>query len=270
MDRTEQLKEYLAFASRLAREAGKITLKYYRSAIEVERKSDQSPVTIADRETEKYLVDQIRAKYPDHGILGEELGRVNPDAEWKWVLDPIDGTQAFIHGVPLYTILIALMHKGKSLVGVIYNPPQDELCAAAAGLGCTYNGAPCRVSGVADLERARVHCTDYAHLASERPRLVGAILRKVHFARTWADGYGYMMVATGRADAMLDPALNPWDVAPLIPVITEAGGVFTDMDGNPGDEAPQGLATHGVASNGLLQEQLLALTKLDTFQIAEE
>lgn len=265
-----QLAEYLDFASTIAREAGKVTLRYYRTLIEVERKSDESPVTIADRETEKYLVGQIRARYPQHGILGEEFGEVNPHAEWKWVLDPIDGTQAFIHGVPLYTVLVALMHNNKPLVGVVYNPPQDELCAAATGLGCTYNGVPCHVSSVADLDRARVHCTDWAHLMAERPMLAESILQKVHFARTWADAYGYMMVATGRADVMLDPKLNPWDVAPLIPIISEAGGMFTDMDGNPGDDTPTGLADHGAASNGVLHEQLLALTMLDSNKITEE
>lgn len=261
MAEAERLGEYLEFAAELAREAGKVTLNYYRSAIEIERKSDMSPVTIADRETEKYLVESIRAAYPEHGILGEELGQVNPDAEWKWVLDPIDGTQAFIHGVPLYTVLVALMHNNKPLVGVIYNPPQDELVAAAIGLGCTYNGQPCRVSRVAELERARIHTTDWSSIMAARPRLTNALLQTVHFARSWADGYGYLLVATGRADAMLDPHLNPWDVAPLIPVITEAGGRFTTMDGTPGDE--NGLPDNGIASNGLIHGDLLSLAALD-------
>lgn len=261
MAETEKLREYMDFAANLAREAGKVTLKYYRSAIEVERKSDMSPVTIADRETEKFLVDSIRAKYPDHGILGEELGQVNPDAEWKWVLDPIDGTQAFIHGVPLYTILVALLHKNKPLVGVIYNPPQDELVVAAIGLGCACNGRPCRVSRVDQLARARVHTTDWSSIAAARPKLTNALLQTVHFARTWADGYGYLLVATGRADAMLDPHLNPWDIAPLIPVITEAGGRFTTMDGMSADA--DGLADNGIASNGLVHNELLSLAALD-------
>lgn len=261
------LREYMNFAANLAREAGKVTLNYYRSMITIERKSDMSPVTVADRQTEQFLVDSIRAAYPDHGILGEELGALNPAAEWKWVLDPIDGTQAFIHGVPLYTVLIALLHDNMPRVGVIYNPPQDELVAAAVGLGCTYNGQPCRVSQVNQLERARVHTTDWSSIAAARPKLTNALLQSAHFARTWADGYGYMLVATGRADAMLDPHLNPWDVAPLIPIITEAGGRFTTMDGLSDETA---LPDNGIASNGLIHKDLLSLAALDTHMAQEE
>ncbi|MCE5230543.1 inositol monophosphatase family protein [bacterium] len=264
----KKLLEYAHFAAHLAREAGKVTLKYYRSMLQIERKSDQSPVTVADRETERYLVETIRSVYPDHGILGEELGEVNPDAPWRWVLDPIDGTQAFIHGVPLYTVLVALMHENEPLIGVIYNPPQDELVAAAKGLGCNYNGQPCHVSHVDQLSRARVHSTDWSSLAAHRPRFTRALLDTIHFGRTWADGYGYMLVATGRADAMLDPVLNPWDIAPLIPIITEAGGRFTTMEGAPADE--NGLADNGIASNGLIHDQILELSGFDTVHPVEE
>src|SRR5688572_70395 len=141
----QSLAAYLAFASSLARDAGPITLKYFRTPLAIELKQDQSPVTIADRETEQFMRARIHAQYPDHGILGEEFGEINPGARLRWIIDPIDGTQAFIHGIPLYTVLIALEIDGDAAVGVIHCPPLDETVAAATGLGCSYNNAPCQV-----------------------------------------------------------------------------------------------------------------------------
>jgi fructose-1,6-bisphosphatase/inositol monophosphatase family enzyme len=141
MDRegnSNTLGDYLEFAKALAVEAGKVTLKYFRRNIVVEYKSDASPVTIADRETEQFMRSAVHQRYPQHGILGEENGETNPGAQWRWILDPIDGTQAFIHGVPLYTVLIALESSGESMLGVIHCPPLDETVAAAAGCGCTF------------------------------------------------------------------------------------------------------------------------------------
>ena len=254
----QELQRYLDFARELAREAGKLTLGHFRTELEVELKSDESPVTIADRETEKLLVRRILDQFPQHGILGEEFGQVNPEASWRWILDPIDGTQAFIHGVPLYTVLIALTWEQEPYLGVIHNPPQDETVAAATGLGCFYNGRPCRVSRRERLADARVHTTDWANLAHHRPEFSRRLLGETKFARSWADGYGYLMVATGRADVMVDPVLSLWDVAPLYTVITEAGGRFTDFDGNGSIHSG-----HGIASNDVLHEQLLALARCD-------
>ncbi len=253
-----ELKTYLDFASEIAREAGRITLQYFRTVIEIERKSDDSPVTIADRETEQHLIQRIRDQFPNHGILGEELGQVNAGSSWRWILDPIDGTQSFIHGVPLYTVLVALMHEDTPHLGVIYNPPSDDLVAAATGLGCTLNGRPTHVSTVGDFARARVHTTDWSHLAARRPRFTHELLGKLHFARTWGDGFGYMMVASGRAEAMIDPKLSAWDVAPMVPILTEAGGRFTSLEGEV-----DALAASGLATNGILHDQLLALARLD-------
>ena len=254
----ETLKEYLTFATDLAREAGKITLKYFRGRLDVEQKSDASPVTIADRETEQFIRSAIRARYPAHGILGEEFGEENLGAPWRWVIDPIDGTRSFVHGVPLYTVLLALEHDGEPKLGVIYNPPQDEMVAAAEGQGCTYNGAPCHVSGVSELGQAWMHASDYAELVRLRPKFSAELLARVGHARTWGDAYGYMMVANGRADVMLDPVMSHWDLACLKPIIQEAGGTFTDLDGNDGAHAE-----HTLATNGLLHEQVLNLARLD-------
>lgn len=255
---TAQLSEYLAFARDLAREAGKVTLQYYHRELAIEHKSDSSPVTIADRETEQFIRAEIRERYPDHGLLGEEFGEENAGSPWRWVIDPIDGTQAFIHGVPLYTVLLALEYEGDSVLGVIHNPPQDETVAAATALGCTYNGLPCHVSQTESLARAWVHVTDYADLARRRPRFCAALLAASGFARSWADAYGYLMVASGRADVMIDPIMSPWDIGPLKPIILEAGGRITDLDGQPAMGAESILAT-----NGLLHDQVLEMLKLD-------
>lgn len=254
----QQLAEYLEFARELAREAGQVTLKYFRKNVHIESKSDESPVTIADRETEQFIRAAIRQRYPEHGILGEEFGEENPGSPFRWIIDPIDGTRSFIHGVPLYTVLLALEHEGDSCLGVIHNPPLDETVAAAVGLGCTYNGAPCHVTKTSDLSKAYVHVTDYAELARLRPQFTQGLLRSAGFGRSWADAYGYLLVATGRADVMLDPVMSLWDSAALKPVIEEAGGRFTDLSGKATIHAKDTVAT-----NGLLHEAVLALTKLD-------
>jgi histidinol phosphatase-like enzyme (inositol monophosphatase family) len=255
---TTQLAEYLQFARELACAAGKVTLKYYRQKLTVEEKSDSSPVTIADRETEQFVRAEIRKRYPDHGLLGEEFGEENHGSPWRWVIDPIDGTQSFIHGAPLYTVLLALEFGGESVLGVIHNPPQDETVAAATGLGCTYNGVPCRVSHAGDLSKAWAQVTDYADLMRHRPQFCAALLAQVGFSRAWGDAYGYLMVATGRAEIMIDPVMSLWDYAPLKPIITEAGGQFSDLEGNPTIQNKNTLAT-----NGLLHAQLLELAKMD-------
>lgn len=250
----EKLREFLAFATAISREAGKITLKYFRRQIEVERKADLSPVTVADRETESFIRKAIRETYPDHGLLGEEHGEVESTSGYKWIVDPIDGTKSFIHGIPLYTVLIALLKDGEPLVGVIHNPPLGETAAAAAGLGCTLNGKPCSVSPVAELKNARIQITDPADLMQRYPAFARTILEQAPFCRTWGDGYGYLLVASGRAEVMLDPVLSPWDVAPLKVIITEAGGKLTDFSGRSA-----ALPESAVAANGELHAEVLRL-----------
>jgi histidinol phosphatase-like enzyme (inositol monophosphatase family) len=250
--RRHKLAEYLAFASELAVEAGEITLKYFRTDLAVESKSDDSPVTVADRETEHFLRDAIAAKFPDHGILGEEHGEINAGARWRWVLDPIDGTQAFIHGVPLYTTLIALECSGEQVLGVIHCPPLAETVAAAVGYGCTLNGAPCRVSDVEDIAQARLNVTDYADLTRRHPAFAAALLGKVRMARGWADAYSYLLVATGRAEIGLDPVMSLWDIAPLKPIIEEAGGKFTDFNNTPTVQTGNAIATNGKIHDAVL------------------
>ena len=251
-------REWLELAKGLAVEAGRITLKYFQRDFAIEYKSDATPVTIADRETEAFLRTSLAQRFPQHGILGEEQGETNPGAEWRWVLDPIDGTQSFIHGVPLYTTLIALQAGGKSVLGIIHCPPLEETVAAAVGCGCTFNGRPTQVTAVNKLSQARVNATDYADFMRRTPRFARALLDEAKMCRGWADGYGYLLVASGRAEVALDPVVALWDYAPLKPIIEEAGGRCTDFHGRP--ELP---VDSFLASNGRVHDRLLELARLD-------
>ncbi|HOE96827.1 MAG TPA: inositol monophosphatase family protein [Candidatus Sumerlaeota bacterium] len=254
----DEIDTYLKFAVQLAHEAGRITLRYYRQGVAVDLKADESPVTIADRDTEAFMRERIMEQFPDHGIIGEEHGRHNPDARWQWILDPIDGTQSFIRGIPLYTVLLALECSGESHLGVIHCPAQDETVAAATGKGCTYNGEPCRVRATARLEEAWVNVTNVADLARRRPRFTEALLRRAQSVRTWADAYSYLQVAAGRTDIAIDPVMNLWDIAPIKPIIQEAGGRFSDFNGNSSIHT-----TNALVSTGPLHDELLALARLD-------
>lgn len=249
-----ELQEYLTFAKKIAVSAGDITLDYFSKDITVEFKKDKSPVTIADRNCEKFLTKKILAQYPEHGIIGEEFGKTNESAMYQWVLDPIDGTKSFIHHIPLYTVLIALLVNNEPRLGVIHNPPLSETVAAATGLGCTFNDRPCSVSTTGDLGEAYIQATDYADLARRHPAFTEKLLSRAYCCRTWGDAYGYLLVATGRSDVMIDPVMNLWDIAPLKTIIIEAGGMFTDFSG-----VGNGLGMSALASNGFLHSSILSM-----------
>lgn len=249
------LKNLLAYATTLAERAGDITMKYYQSSLAVENKADDSPVTIADRESETYLRGEIEKRFPEDGIVGEEFGVKEGRSGRRWIFDPIDGTKTFIRGTPLYGTMIGLEIDGEARVGVIRYPATRETLAAAIGHGCFYNGAPCRVSGVDSLARATGLTTDLAHFT----QYLGAdalarYIARLGLVRTWGDCYGYLLLATGRADVMIDPIMNPWDVAATLPIIVESGGRATDLDGACHVDMPRLIAT-----NGILHEQVLAL-----------
>ena len=248
------MKEYLDFAVGLSEEAGRITLSYFNKQIDVELKEDSSPVTVADRKTESLIREAIREKYPEHGILGEEFGAVETGSPYTWIIDPIDGTKSFIHGIPLYTVLIALLKNGEPSVGVIHNPPLGETAAAAVGMGCTLNGSTCRVSPTASLEQANVQVTDPADLMRRYPVFTGRLFERIRLCRSWGDGYGYLLVASGRVDAMLDPVLAPWDAAPLKVIISEAGGMMTDFSGRS-----KALCESAIAANERLHREIIGL-----------
>jgi histidinol phosphatase-like enzyme (inositol monophosphatase family) len=216
----------------LARLTGDIALAHYRSNLVVETKADGSPVTAADRAAETAAREWVRRLFPADGILGEEFGEERPGAARRWVIDPIDGTKSFVRGVPLWGSLVALCEGEQVLAGAAYFPAVAELVAAAPGRGCWWNGSSCKVSLVSRVDDALVLTTDerFLDLPSRRPGW-DIVSRAARVSRTWGDCYGYLLVATGRAEGMFDPILSPWDSAALQPIITEAGGVFTDWDG---------------------------------------
>ena len=249
--------ELIQFAVELARGAGDITLKYFRRTPETTTKTDGSYVTIADREAEAYIRRQIRERFPDDGILGEEEGESQGRSGRRWIIDPIDGTFSFVHGVPFYGVLIGVETDGEMSAGVINIPALGELVSAAKGLGCYLNGEPTQVSQTRRLEDALLLCTDFT--ACERYGFGEAAKRlqsRARTSRTWGDCYGYVLVATGRADVMLDPVMNVWDCAALLPIMEEAGGTFTDWRGVGAVDAGNSIAT-----NGLLFDEVMSLVK---------
>lgn len=246
--------EILSLAEDLAQRAGRLTLEHFGGVLEPESKADGTPVTRADREAEILIRDAVLERYPEHGILGEEFGEVNPEADTRWILDPIDGTLSFSRGVPLYGVMIGVESAGEPIVGVVDFPALGETVAAGIGLGCRWNGKPCGVSDVDQLENALLLTTDErrARFHSVTPGW-DALQGRCAFARTWGDCYGHILVATGRADAMVDPELSPWDAAPLLTILTEAGGRFTSVEGRASIHDGS-----GVSSNGRLHEAILA------------
>ena len=218
----------------VARRAGGLALESFGGPIAVEAKHDGSPVTIADRAAEQLAREWISERFPDDGILGEEFGLVRPDAPRRWILDPIDGTLSFIRGVPLWGTLVAVAEGDAVIAGAAFFPALGELVVAARACGCWWNGRPCAVSQVAGLGDATVLATD-TRFPERRARRDAwdSLARQSRVARTWGDCYGYLLVATGRADVMVDDVVSAWDAAAILPIIEEAGGVLTDWAGNP-------------------------------------
>ncbi len=242
----------IAPAADLARLTGDIALGHYRSNLEIEIKADGSPVTRADRAAELAAREWVDRYFPDDGLLGEEFGEERPNAARRWIIDPIDGTKSFVRGVPLWGSLVALCEGERVLVGAAYFPAIAEIIAAAPGAGCWWNGSRCAVSSVHDLARATVLTTDDRFL--ERPSLRSGwerVSAAASISRTWGDCFGYLLVATGRAEAMFDPIMSPWDAAALQPVIEEAGGVFTDWTGNSTAFGGSSIATNRALASSI-------------------
>lgn len=243
------VQDLMAFAVDLAEAGGRAALGHFRTAgLAVDRKADDSPVTVADRQAEEVMRARIRAAHPDDGIVGEEGDDVPSRSGRTWYLDPIDGTKSFVHGVPLFTTLVACHDPDGALVGVIHAPALAETTVAGRGEGCLHGGSPARVSDTTALAEAYVMTSGVEWWPEDlRPLAVAPPFT----LRTWGDGYGFSLVATGRADAMLDPEASPWDLAPMPVILEEAGGRFTGTDGQEG-------MAHGsaLASNGHLHEAL--------------
>jgi len=223
--------EFLALAERLADAARPVIRRYFRTAVAIDDKADDSPVTIADREAEAAMRVLIRDAFPDHGILGEEHGAENTGAEWVWVLDPIDGTKAFITGKPCFGTLIALAHRGKPVLGIIDQAITDERWLGAAGRPTTFNGRPIGVRACDDLAKAYAYTTGPEYFdAATRPAW-DRIAARVKLPRYGADCYAYGLLALGFVDLVVEAGLKPYDYAALVPVIQGAGGIVTDWLG---------------------------------------
>ena len=233
----------------VARLCGDAALRHFRTGLNVEFKNDGSEVTRADREAEAVARDWIGRRFPNDAIRGEELGWEQKAGGRRWIIDPIDGTRSFVRGVPLWGSLVALEENGVIIAGAINCPATGDFLVAARGAGCWHNGSRTSVSTTGTFATATILTTDSrfrAHPARlQRWTELGS---KVANARSWGDCYGYVLVATGRADLMVDDRMSPWDVAALIPVIEEAGGVFTDWEGRPG------IGPDAIASNAILAQ----------------
>ena len=229
---TQAPEDLLAGAESLARLTGGVALRHYRTALSVERKADGSPVTAADRAAEQAAREWVRANFPSDGVLGEEFGEERPGARRRWIIDPIDGTKSFVRGVPLWGSLVALCEGDTVLAGAAFFPAVDEIVVAAPGAGCWWNGRRCFVSSVSDLAVSTALTTDehFSERLEWRPGWE-RLSTRVEVSRSWGDCFGYLLVATGRAEIRCDPVLSPWDAAALQPIIVESGGVFTDWSG---------------------------------------
>lgn len=257
----------LELAREIALEAGEFTLKYFRNEdLDVERKGDGSPVTAADRGAEELLRERIAAAFPEDGILGEEFPETPGKSGRKWILDPIDGTKPFVHGVPLYTNLIAVLDEatGEPVLGVINAPASGETIYAQVGHGAWYRNGdePFRraeVSRAETLSEGLFLTGDVAGF-QDRQRdatdVYMALQKAARISRTWGDAYGYMMVAIGRAEVMIDAEMSLWDAACLKPILEEAGGTFTSWAGEPTVHAGE-----GIGANGRVTAEVLSLTR---------
>jgi len=253
-------------AQQIAKSAGKLTLNWFQTdQFEVEKKDDKSPLTIADREAEKHLREKIAAAFPDDSIVGEEFGTTEGTSPWRWILDPIDGTKSFISGVPLYGTMVAVDCANESgdrdcLIGSVYIPGLDEGIHAMSGGGAWHfrgdgEAVKAAVSTNGELSDAVLATSQVETFGNVgKDAVYRALAKSVYFCRTWGDVFGYMLLATGRIDVMIDAELNIWDAAAVMPIVKEAGGTFTDWNGDSRIDTG-----NAVASNGLVHDRLLSI-----------
>ncbi|MEZ6052856.1 MAG: histidinol-phosphatase [Planctomycetaceae bacterium] len=253
----------MTFAVDIAREADELILRFYQHPeLAVELKSDASPVTVADREAERLMRERISETFPDDAILGEEFGEKSGTSGWRWILDPVDGTKSFVHGVPLFGTLIGVEKDGRAEVGVCCMPALNEIAYAGTGLGCWWQQrgeepVKSQVSTTDKLSDALVCYTSYRYFsASGEAAVIEALRDNCRITRGWGDCYGHLLVATGRADVIVEPALHPWDAAALIPLVREAGGHFLDWNGQESFETGNGMSV-----NNALRDEVLSLVQ---------
>ena len=244
---TDTLRETLDFLVETAYLAGRSTLAHFQAGVQADYKADRSPVTLADRKAEELVRGRIEKYYPGQAIVGEEFGKSeNQDSRWRWIIDPIDGTKSFLRGIPLYAVLLGLEIDGKVEAGAAYFPALDEMLAGASGEGAWWNGRRAHVSDVASLDGAWITCTDPSGFyKAGKGESWDRMLKTGYVHGGWSDAYGYLLVATGRAEVMMDPVMDVWDCGPFPPIFREAGGYFGDWKGNETIYAREALATNG-------------------------
>jgi histidinol-phosphatase len=249
-----ELEQMLATALQAAESARTLILSFYHGEFDVEIKADQTPVTAADREAERVIREAISAAYPAHGIFGEEYGFEAREHEYLWLVDPIDGTKSFVKRYGMFSTQIALMHEGTLVLGVSCAPAMDELAWATRGGGAFNAGGRLQASGVSDIGRASISIGNIQSLAaSRRWGALGRVLAAADRTRGYGDYYHYHRLAAGQLDAVIESDVNVLDIAALAVIVSEAGGVFTDLDGQA-----VGLETRSVlAANGALHARLL-------------
>ena len=237
---------YFNAVADLVREAGNRALSYYGTKVTVEEKENGTPVTIADRRAEQLAREWLEKRFPGDGIVGEEFGMVRPDARRRWFIDPIDATKSFVRGVPLWGTLVGVVEDDEVIAGAAYYPGVNEILVAAPGKGCWWNGRQSYVSPTSSLESALVVTTDdrFAERPERRQRW-NELAGRAGITRTWGDCFGYLLVATGRAEVMVDDVVAPWDAVAFYPIITEAGGVFTSWNGDRTAFGDDVIATNG-------------------------
>jgi histidinol-phosphatase len=249
-----EARQLMDFARELAHEAGAITLRYFKGSFAAERKADNSFVTVADREVEHFLRDQIAKNFPDDAILGEEYGEKLGRSGRRWIIDPIDGTFSFVHGVPFYAVLVGLEIDGEAVVGAASLPALAESICATRGAGCFWNGQRARVSDTTALTESLLLASDFGNCEDFGfGEAADSLARRAGSRRTWGDAYGHVLVATGRAEIMLDPVMNVWDCAALLPIVIEAGGTFTDWKGDERIDGGNAISTNGKLFDEVIQ-----------------
>ena len=253
----ETMREFLDFLTETAYLAGRSTLAYYQTGVQADYKVDRSPVTLADRQAEQLIRGRIEKRFPGHALIGEEFGNTEVEgASHRWIIDPIDGTKSFLRGIPLYAVLIGLEIEGKPVAGAAYFPALDEMIAAADGEGCWWNGRRARVSQVSALSQAWVTCTEAGRFENPQKAQAWERVQQAAYVRGgWGDAYGYLLVATGRAEVMADPVMAVWDCGPFPAILGEAGGYFGDWKGRETIYGGEAIAT----SHTLLPEVLRLL-----------
>ncbi len=238
------------------REAGKVALRYFDTDLVIETKADASPVTVADRETEQSLRSRLLQSFPDDGFLGEEFGKAAGASGYRWIIDPIDGTRSFIRGIPMWATLVGLEFQGELIAGFAYNPALEQMHHALRGQGAYRNDRPIAVTRTSTLDRAMIAYSSLDYFKDERRPPLDHLLKASDRSRGYCDYYGFMLVAQGSVDLMIDHGVHIWDIAGLKVIVEEAGGSFSDWSGGSDLERPDVLA-----SNGTLHDAALAILR---------